>query len=208
LTQQEFAELQDLLSSSSQLQSNIPYRCSAASLDAKLADSQWRRKLESTPVRTEFEDALQSLRKKYAFDMADIHYRFDMEEAQLEKQKLTLQRDKHRLDTHLVVCQSFPSPIRSLPADILSMIFGYLPINDLSKRGLSNSVDDSETNDPEEWIIPGLIISKVCFHWRGIAFSTPALWSSMDISTVMECLTYHVFPFHTQFHRIFRSLPQ
>jgi hypothetical protein len=72
------------------------------------------------------------------------------------------------------------SPIRRLPDEILSLIFGWMPPNDIN----SNRWEDLKFNDDglaEGWNIPGFTLERVCHRWRRLAISAPALWSNIDV---------------------------
>ncbi|KAH7925263.1 hypothetical protein BV22DRAFT_1065321 [Leucogyrophana mollusca] len=69
------------------------------------------------------------------------------------------------------------TPINRLPVELLSYIFT------LTTHGFPGSHQDSSDRhdllfDPESVIVPS-VISAVSRHWRNIALSTPAIWTSL-----------------------------
>jgi hypothetical protein len=69
----------------------------------------------------------------------------------------------------------FHSPIiRQIPQDVMSTVFEFC-LPDFADHQLSLTVYPNE--DPS---IP-LSLGSICSYWREIAWSTPGLWSSLDV---------------------------
>ncbi|KAF7308187.1 F-box domain-containing protein [Mycena chlorophos] len=73
------------------------------------------------------------------------------------------ERLEHAISSHELLL----APIRRLPDDVLRVIFvGILP----ERR--NTALDEDEG---------GLLLCRVCRHWRDVALATPRLWASMHI---------------------------
>ncbi|KAJ8083168.1 hypothetical protein PM082_009037 [Marasmius tenuissimus] len=77
-----------------------------------------------------------------------------------------LERRSERLKHNAEFCKLLLSPIHAIPPEILKMIFSF--------RCESNVLSRSSPPD-------ALRLSMVCGRWRDIVFSTPRLWSSIEI---------------------------
>ncbi|KAF7334556.1 hypothetical protein MVEN_02285500 [Mycena venus] len=62
-----------------------------------------------------------------------------------------------------------PAPIYSLPPEIIAEIF-------------INFVPTYPEFPPYSGVLSPLVLGRVCRHWRAIALSTPALWSSLSLA--------------------------
>ncbi|KAJ7593706.1 hypothetical protein C8J56DRAFT_752598, partial [Mycena floridula] len=84
-----------------------------------------------------------------------------------------VEKHKSKLSHEISIHQSFVSPIRHLPPELLGLIFSLFCTVDfwdcepfVSK---SHRISGSIFREP-------FIIATVCSHWRSIALSTPSLW--------------------------------
>ena len=86
------------------------------------------------------------------------------ERARLMNQ-LRLDQDETR--TFLEAHRSLLSPVRRLPPEMLAKIFMHcLPHDKFIKPA---------------WLQAPLLLGQICAVWRNVAFSTPRLWSSLDM---------------------------
>ncbi|KAF8175460.1 hypothetical protein K438DRAFT_2022889 [Mycena galopus ATCC 62051] len=80
---------------------------------------------------------------------------------------LDIQTDSLQLDD--IPLQIGPSPISTLPPEILAEIFlNFLPIY--------------PDFPPYTGTLSPLVLCRVCRHWRAIALSTPALWKAISVA--------------------------
>ncbi|KAK7461794.1 hypothetical protein VKT23_008226 [Stygiomarasmius scandens] len=95
--------------------------------------------------------------------------------------KLSRQRDC--LERYREEYLTLLSPIRRLPAEILSKIFQYHCQTPMFLQGARISHRISGLFKQEEGITqaPALYLSHVCSFWRELSFSIPSLWASLDI---------------------------
>ena len=81
-----------------------------------------------------------------------------------------LSNERDDLQRHVECSKSLAAPIRKLPPEILAEIFvHYATENEISRRRV---------------YIPGLRLAGVSGHWRSVALTTPALWTSIRIAPV------------------------
>ncbi|KAJ7587168.1 hypothetical protein C8J56DRAFT_92346 [Mycena floridula] len=87
-----------------------------------------------------------------------------------------VEKHQNKLSYEISIHQSFISPIRRLPSELLGLIFSFFctvdfwdcdPFQSKSKR-----MTGSLFREP-------FIIATVCSHWRSIALSMPSLWSTI-----------------------------
>jgi hypothetical protein len=81
-----------------------------------------------------------------------------------------LQNDERELQHCIEQCQSLLSPIRRLPNEILSEVFGRCATPNI----ISTAPVFKNT-------VHGLRIASVCSYWRTIALLTPRLWSKLGL---------------------------
>ncbi|KAL0568336.1 hypothetical protein V5O48_013647 [Marasmius crinis-equi] len=90
-------------------------------------------------------------------------------EDEIQKLKATVMALETRRDwlkRSMMRYRSLLSPIRILPLEILSMIFGHF----------------CEDNPLDAYLVPPVVtLSLVCAQWRALVLSTPGLWSSLSI---------------------------
>ncbi|KAK7022101.1 hypothetical protein R3P38DRAFT_2710032 [Favolaschia claudopus] len=99
--------------------------------------------------------------------------RLNAEIEALERALIELREKREALKQPIDAHRALISPIRLLPFDILAEIFlACLP----SKR--EALIDESKAP---------LLLGRICRHWRAVAYSTPALWSSIHIPWESEC---------------------
>ncbi|KAK0471687.1 hypothetical protein IW261DRAFT_1289141, partial [Armillaria novae-zelandiae] len=65
---------------------------------------------------------------------------------------------RSRVRQELIYHQAALAPVQTLPADLLTRIFSYVPVNTLDPLS-------------SPWIF-----SRVCAAWRTISLSVPSLW--------------------------------
>ncbi|KAK7461793.1 hypothetical protein VKT23_008225 [Stygiomarasmius scandens] len=102
--------------------------------------------------------------------------------------KLSRQRDC--LERYREEYLTLLSPIRRLPAEILSKIFQYHCQTPMLLRGRYRT---SRPSKQEGGIMqaPALYLSHVCSFWRELSFSISSLWASLDIDFDMfDTLSY------------------
>ncbi|KAK7022111.1 hypothetical protein R3P38DRAFT_1108722 [Favolaschia claudopus] len=103
-------------------------------------------------------------------DLASLDAEIEAMENALMQLKEKREALKKPIDAH----RALISPMRLLPIDILTEIFlTCLP----SKH--EALIDESEA--------PLLLGRGICRHWRAVAYSTPALWSSINIPWQSGC---------------------
>ncbi|KAF5372203.1 hypothetical protein D9758_005025 [Tetrapyrgos nigripes] len=100
--------------------------------------------------------------------------------------RIGLQNQRRRLSCQIDQLKSLLAPIRKLPPEITGRIFSFCCLeSELAKRISCNVVR----------------LSQVCYGWRELARSTPALWSSISIDlsqslhsldTVQAMVTTHL----------------
>lgn len=93
---------------------------------------------------------------------------------------LTL-RDNHFSTRMTTYCRPCPSPIDTLPLEILSHIFILATYTATS----SSEESDSTPSFNAETVKSPLIIASVSRYWRRVALNTPRLWTSLCITMQM-----------------------
>ncbi|KAK0195598.1 hypothetical protein F5146DRAFT_1118309 [Armillaria mellea] len=88
-----------------------------------------------------------------------------------------LKKHKEALDNHIAAQKSLLySPIRALPAELLSLIFSFV----------SSSSEDRTTEDMQTlrrgMDRDALNISQTCMFWRNVSLSMPLLWTSISVN--------------------------
>ncbi|KAF8879981.1 hypothetical protein CPB84DRAFT_1687772, partial [Gymnopilus junonius] len=83
--------------------------------------------------------------------------------------------EKDYLDFHsqYTACYSLVSLPRRLPDDVLREIFVQSSIS-----AYGNAVLDKDS--------PPLVFTRICRHWRDVAFTTPEMWSTIHIPVIRE----------------------
>ncbi|KAF5381440.1 hypothetical protein D9757_009068 [Collybiopsis confluens] len=103
---------------------------------------------------------------------------FDESIAKIEEAVQRLKQTRERFERSLNVAKSLFAPVRRLPEDVLVKIFS------LYQGEYSFKL---ETHHTSEAYFPSirsatLHLSCVCSGWRRIIFSTPRLWSTLDLN--------------------------
>ncbi|KAJ7646049.1 hypothetical protein DFH06DRAFT_1096143 [Mycena polygramma] len=102
--------------------------------------------------------------------------RYDTEIERLQQRLSVLMSDRAKLQSYSDGCRSAFSPIRRLPPELLAEIFGMC--DPPGERVLSNNIAPTkEINRLAKKYL--LQLSRVCFHWHGVAMETPMLWSTI-----------------------------
>jgi hypothetical protein len=93
---------------------------------------------------------------------------YDLELDGLAAESLSIRNKRAEVAKIIIACTSLLAPIRSLPPDVLRLIFGHYcgPL----KFGYGKDSD-----------FPPLKLSGVCSSWNTIVHSTPSLWSEIEI---------------------------
>ncbi|KAH6895029.1 hypothetical protein BKA70DRAFT_1319309, partial [Coprinopsis sp. MPI-PUGE-AT-0042] len=97
----------------------------------------------------------------------DILLKVDEMTAQLERQMEALKAKHAAVSSFAASHRALLSPIRRVPADILTTIF--LLCMD-SKKECTMTPDESP-----------LLLTRVCHHWRELAINTPSLWADVSV---------------------------
>ena len=97
----------------------------------------------------------------------------DLTIARLKAHVVALQKRKDVLSTHMEQSRSLLAPIRTLPDEILNIIFQI----DVQIAGGSTLY----ANGNDHSIRPN-ILGAVCIHWRRVTLSNPALWVILDVT--------------------------
>ncbi|KAF5346803.1 hypothetical protein D9758_015741 [Tetrapyrgos nigripes] len=87
----------------------------------------------------------------------------------LEQALKATKEKRQQLQKYLAGCRSLTAPIRSLPQDVIELIFLFCcpeHLFDSSRR---------------VWRLPGFVLSSVCHHWRNAALASSRLWSRINI---------------------------
>ncbi|KAJ7576289.1 hypothetical protein C8J56DRAFT_1171621 [Mycena floridula] len=90
---------------------------------------------------------------------------------ELDQQKLyisALENQRKILERHIEATKALTAPIRRIPVEILSRIFGFHCVG-------GNLVM------PAKITLPVLTIALVCFHWKNVAMSDQALFSDIGL---------------------------
>ncbi|KAJ7575815.1 hypothetical protein C8J56DRAFT_900775 [Mycena floridula] len=90
---------------------------------------------------------------------------------ELDQQKLyisALENQRKILERHIEATKALTAPIRRIPVEILSRIFGFHCVG-------GNLVM------PAKITLPDLTIALVCFHWKNVAMSDQALFSDIGL---------------------------
>ncbi|KAF9058921.1 hypothetical protein BDP27DRAFT_1239789, partial [Rhodocollybia butyracea] len=82
-----------------------------------------------------------------------------------------IQNRRERVKTYTKHLRSLLSPIHKLPNELLTIIFGYVCVeNELQDRGGGAA----------------LTLSHVCMRWRQLTIACPVLWSAMTMDFVKQ----------------------
>ncbi|KAJ7926259.1 hypothetical protein B0H13DRAFT_2313826 [Mycena leptocephala] len=127
--------------------------------------------------------------------LADELARYDVEIAKVpedpELDRLLLERAA--VMSHYTDCSSLFAPIRRLPSEILSDVFGLC--GDSFTPAVEN-VDISSVSLPTELArlahAPLLTVSQVCTRWHSIVMGTPALWKRIALPDVLWTAPNHL----------------
>ncbi|KAJ6554985.1 hypothetical protein DFH09DRAFT_1166054 [Mycena vulgaris] len=116
--------------------------------------------------------------------------RYDEEIGRLKEQLLQLERDHAVLQADHDDCQSLFAPIRRLPAETLADIFAACLSESTPAVDVFDTYDNYEAPYFEGCMArlaqaPLLDLSQVCVRWHGIAMSTPALWSTIQLNAII-----------------------
>jgi hypothetical protein len=118
------------------------------------------------------EDAIRKLERQAA--------QIQREASKFRQDALRLKRQKKQLNTLLELCDALSSPIRKLPADVLTEIFTYVAENDLTGTHKA-CTEFGDTTVPSQFMVMGYRLERVCSRWRRVALSTTALWSRISV---------------------------
>ncbi|KAK7461827.1 hypothetical protein VKT23_008257 [Stygiomarasmius scandens] len=102
------------------------------------------------------------------YDMEVEWWKYEREIQRLEKIVEKLFQQQYLLEQRKEEYETLLSPVRLLPPEILSEIFGY-HCQELMHLGVAKPS------------MPALTLSHTCSFWRQLALSTPSLWSSLHI---------------------------
>lgn len=105
----------------------------------------------------ELKELIYALRRSLQQNCNEIHFHRHA----LER----LEQRRQHLQTLLDQSSAFLSPIRTMPTEILSLIFDYL----CSNIGFSNRARP-------------IVLASVCYRWRSIAVSYPSIWTCINTS--------------------------
>ncbi|THU96650.1 hypothetical protein K435DRAFT_664095, partial [Dendrothele bispora CBS 962.96] len=98
---------------------------------------------------------------------------YDTEIARLETAISVLKHKRACLEGHIPKFRSLLSPIRRLPPELLSLIFLWR-IRCNWRGSIFNFIERGTE-------LPPVVLSQVCSGWRQLAWSTPFLWSDLQI---------------------------
>ncbi|KAJ7648993.1 hypothetical protein DFH06DRAFT_1049642 [Mycena polygramma] len=93
-----------------------------------------------------------------------------------------LRVERATVEAHYQDCKGLFAPIRRLPSELLTEIFGICWDSFTSEHA-----DEAESLQIEMARLahaPLLTLSQVCFRWHSIALGTPALWSHISLAGV------------------------
>ncbi|KAF9261510.1 hypothetical protein L218DRAFT_488187 [Marasmius fiardii PR-910] len=96
--------------------------------------------------------------------------------------------------------RSSASGIQRLPAEALAEIFSHLcSASDYTLPIVGKHIDNKEHVDYQELSAPPLTLSQVSHYWRKVAFSCPALWSSIEVDLTGPSTSNHEIVLSTYF---------
>ncbi|KAF9077811.1 hypothetical protein BDP27DRAFT_1208765 [Rhodocollybia butyracea] len=87
----------------------------------------------------------------------------------LQSRVISLRNERQHLSNYRTCLRGLKSPLQKLANELLLLIFEY-------------ACDMNEITSKQLRTMPTLVISGVCWRWRNLARSFPALWSHIDIS--------------------------
>ncbi|KAJ7587427.1 hypothetical protein C8J56DRAFT_941882 [Mycena floridula] len=94
-------------------------------------------------------------------------------EEEIDRQRgyiVALENQRKMLERHFSICKALTAPVRSTPPEVLGQIFSFFAKeNKVARTGTS---------------IPGLTLTRVCSHWRSVAFSIQSIWSTISVDLV------------------------
>ncbi|KAJ7632141.1 hypothetical protein FB45DRAFT_494498 [Roridomyces roridus] len=129
-----------------------------------LDSSPFRRWLHTNHVATADETTkIRQLCATPLAELARLEEEIGAQQARLDDLQKSYRRLKIKVDAHMALL----SPVRSLPPELLQLIFLVALPSD------RNAVMHSSEAP--------LLLGRVCSGWRKIAFATPELWSSLHI---------------------------
>ncbi|KAJ7576362.1 hypothetical protein C8J56DRAFT_1062073 [Mycena floridula] len=94
---------------------------------------------------------------------------YDGELVRLHSRIIAIENAKREFEKEVIRCKSSRSPIRKLPLELITAV--------LKECATGATVGQSLTVSSA----PALRLARVCTHWRHIALSTGALWSTIAI---------------------------
>ncbi|KAJ3775559.1 hypothetical protein FB446DRAFT_386982 [Lentinula raphanica] len=101
--------------------------------------------------------------------------------SRLQGQIRILTLHQRRVKEYQSNLQTFQSPIRKLPNEILRWIFNYASSSNIF---LDDNCDIRRSTVFKEYtpgVIPALALSSVCSQWRNLASSYPEIWSRITL---------------------------
>ncbi|KAJ7671265.1 hypothetical protein DFH06DRAFT_1293331 [Mycena polygramma] len=108
--------------------------------------------------------------------------RYDAEIRKLQVLLSGLVSERAALSSHSDACRSVFSPIRRLPVELLTKIFGICASYEKDiDRPASVTTPAKEMDRLAKR--PLLELSQVCSHWHEVAIGTPHLWSTIVVNT-------------------------
>ncbi|KIY66669.1 hypothetical protein CYLTODRAFT_411671 [Cylindrobasidium torrendii FP15055 ss-10] len=110
--------------------------------------------------------------------LADLVSRITSTQAELTRM-ITEQRQE---TIHLTRIEGILSPLRSIPDDVLAMIFEHCCYSSLDDSGEPTFADDAFPNsNSTDTSSPPWSLSQVCQNWRALAISRGHLWATVCI---------------------------
>ncbi|KAF9257622.1 hypothetical protein L218DRAFT_990955 [Marasmius fiardii PR-910] len=102
--------------------------------------------------------------------------------------------------------RSSASGIQRLPAEALAEIFSHLcSASDYTLSIVGKHRDNKDDVDYQELSAPPLTLSQVSHYWRKVAFSCPALWSSIEVDLTGPSSDHEIVLSTTSDHEIVLS---
>ncbi|KAF9056909.1 hypothetical protein BDP27DRAFT_627295 [Rhodocollybia butyracea] len=111
---------------------------------------------------------------------------YDSELARLREHIMAVQAEKRRLEIHRAKLCALSSPMRKLPNETLLRIFQHACKENILQRYPWRWIELPPTYIKKSRAITylsSMVISSVCFRWRALALSSPALWANLTLET-------------------------